>query len=79
MARVEDLQLRAALDIACGDCLLPRHIDARRGMFGTIMKTETSFLEVQDDIGDVLDHSIDCGEFVEGIFEANRCDRRSSK
>jgi hypothetical protein len=71
MIRVENLHIRAGLDIArggnAGAFLLQHHA------LGAIrMDAQRDFLDVQNDVGDVLAHTRDGGEFMQYAIDVNR-------
>ena len=60
---VDQLNVLVELDVSGGDCTL--FVDGeQKGLRISRVRLEQNLLEIQDDISDVLDHSINGGEFV---------------
>jgi hypothetical protein len=67
---VEDLDVGRLLDVGGRDVLGAAHVEAQRdGLLGVHQQHEV--LEVEDDVGDVLGHTLDGVELVEGVVEAD--------
>src|SRR6185295_2432763 len=73
--RIDDLDLRIIGHVLGGHLARTRDVDRQNlGVFA--VEPDRHLLQVQDDVGDVFDHSRYRGELVEHSFDVDRGDRR---
>ena len=73
--RIENFDVGVALDVAGGNFSGPR-FGNRQGLGFAAVQLEWHLLEIEDDVGSVLNHAFDRREFVLDALDLYRGDRR---
>src|SRR5204863_829387 len=68
--RVEDLNVRIFFEVGGGDDARSLLLEVERLRTGSV-KLERNLLEVEDDVGHVLDHALQRGKLVQHAFDAH--------
>ena len=71
---VHELELRRDEEVRAGDLAGTVDRDGRSALAGRAERTEHQALDVQDDIGDILDHVVDGHELVLSAIDLDRLD-----
>ena len=76
---VHELELRRDEEVRAGNLARAVDRDGRRSLVRGTQRTEHQALDVQDDIGDILDHVVDGHELVLSAIDLNRLDGSALK